>query len=101
MNQEVLEMKKNCWEFKDCGRGPGSNGDACPAGKEKRLDGVHDGKNGGRACWAIAGTFCGGEVQGTFARKFDTCEKCEFYRAVKTEESAGFVLSAVLLSKVR
>lgn len=94
-------MKKNCWDFKNCKRGPGSNGDACPAWKETRLDGVHDGTNAGRACWVVAGTFCGGIVQGTFAKKFDTCEKCEFYRTVKQEETSGFKLSAGLLAKIR
>ncbi len=94
-------MKKNCWEFKNCGRNVGSNGDRCPASSEQRLDGVHGGKNAGRACWVVAGTFCGGIVQGTFARKYDTCEKCEFYRAVKQEESPGFILSGVLLSRIR
>lgn len=94
-------MKKNCWEFKNCKRGPGSNGDACPAWKEMRLDGTHDGTNAGRACWVVAGTFCGGNVQGSFAKKYETCEKCEFYRTVKQEEAAGFKLSAGLLVKIR
>ena len=28
-------------------------------------------------CWQVAGTHCGGEVQGVFAQKFGRCEKCE------------------------
>ncbi len=94
-------MKMNCWEFKSCGRGPGNNGNTCPACTEMRLDGIHDGRNAGRACWVVAGTFCGGIVQGTFAKKYDTCEKCEFYRAVKHEETAEFVLSSMLLAKIK
>lgn len=94
-------MKKNCWEFKNCKRGPGSNGNGCPAWHEARLDGIHDGKNGGRSCWVVAGTFCGGNVQGTFAKKYNTCEKCDFYRAVKQEEMARFNLSGTLLAKIR
>ena len=31
-------------------------------------------------CWAVAGTFCRGEVQGTFAQKFGDCRKCVVYR---------------------
>ncbi|MDH3390750.1 MAG: hypothetical protein OEL85_03000 [Desulfobulbaceae bacterium] len=27
----------------------------------------------------VAGTLCGGEVQGTFALKLGNCQKCEFY----------------------
>lgn len=97
----VAAKKMNCWEFKNCGRGPENSGNICPAGIEKRLDGTHNGKNAGRACWAVAGTLCGGIVQGTFAKKYDTCEKCEFYLAVKQEEAAAFVLSATLLSQIR
>jgi len=94
-------MNKNCWDFKNCGRGPGNNGSTCPAASEMRLDGVHGGKNGGRACWIVAGTFCGGIVQGSFARKYETCEKCDFYRSVKEDEKPQFQLSAVLLSRMR
>jgi signal transduction histidine kinase len=35
-------------------------------------------------CWAVAGTFCRGEVQGTFAQKFGDCRKCVVY-----QESCG------------
>ncbi len=30
-------------------------------------------------CWQVAGTFCRGEVQGTFAQKFISCSECEVY----------------------
>ena len=30
-------------------------------------------------CWQVAGTYCGGEVQGSFALKYDNCLKCEVY----------------------
>lgn len=30
-------------------------------------------------CWQVAGTFCGGKVQGTFAHKFMSCSECEVY----------------------
>jgi hypothetical protein len=98
-------MKLNCWEFKKCGREPGGKNErdlgTCPATVEKRLDGVHDGTNGGRSCWVISGTFCGGVVQGTFAKKFLNCELCEFYKAVKEEETPNFQLSPLLLTKLR
>ena len=73
----------NCWEYKKCGRQKGGvSADAlgvCPAYTEKRLNGIHGGINAGRACWVIAGTFCSGEVQGTFAIKLGNCQKCDFY----------------------
>lgn len=94
-------MKKNCWEYKDCGREPGGRKarelGVCPAATEQRLEGVHGGAKAGRACWAIAGTFCKGEVQGTFARKVRGCEKCEFYRRVREEEGAEFIEAYALL----
>ncbi len=95
-----MSVKQNCWEFKKCGRAIKS-GEICPAASEIRLDEIHGGQNGGRACWVIAGTFCGGVVAGTFARKFDTCEKCEFYQSVKKEENSKFILSSTLISIMR
>jgi len=84
-------MKKiNCWEFKNCGREPGGKKSAelgvCPATTYPDLDGAHNGRNAGRACWAIAGSLCGGKVQGTYAQKLNNCWRCEFMNAVKKEE---------------
>ena len=55
-------------------------------------DGLNGGKNGGRICWAIAGTICGGKVLGTFAQERKTCLKCEFYLLVKEEEGIDFMV---------
>jgi len=85
-------MKMNCWEMMQCGRGAGgSRDDVCPAATETKLNGVHEGKNGGRACWVIAGTQCNGQLQGTFAKKFKSCSQCKLYLAVKAEEGGKFV----------
>ncbi|MDD5758942.1 MAG: GGDEF domain-containing protein [Desulfobulbaceae bacterium] len=54
-----------CWEEKKCGY------KQCPAYLSEC----------GR-CWIIAGTMCGGEVHGKFAKKYDTCKDCEIYRKV-------------------
>ena len=82
--------KQNCWEFKRCGRQPGGANVAalgvCAAAVEKRTSGVNSGLNGGRACWAISGTLCGGVVQGSFAAKLANCLTCEFYQLVGQEE---------------
>lgn len=90
-------MKKlNCWEFKKCGREPGGtnikNLGICPASTEQKARGLNGGKNGGRICWAIAGTFCEGEVQGTFALKKPYCVTCDFYKKVSEEEGEDFRL---------
>ncbi len=66
--------KTPCWEFMKCEK-DANGGVQCPASP-----------NFGRVCWAVAGTFCQGTVQGTFAQKYDDCKKCEFYnKALKKE----------------
>jgi len=96
--------KLNCWEVMKCGREPGGKNVAelgiCPAPTETRADGTNNGKNGGRACWAIAGTFCRGIVQGTFAKKLGDCQKCKFYKLVLKEESAEYQTSEEILQKL-
>ena len=85
--------KVNCWEVKKCGRELGgdktSDLGVCPAASDASSDGVNSGKNGGRICWAVAGTFCGGAVQGDFAQKQVSCMSCEVFKKVKSEETAG------------
>lgn len=86
--------KMNCWEFKKCGRQPGgekaSELGICPASSERRTDKVNNGRQGGRACWAITGTLCGGKVQGSYAMKLGNCMQCEFYKLVHQEEGEAF-----------
>ncbi len=99
--------KTNCWDFKKCGRESGGRltGELgiCPASTFGALDGIHGGKNAGRACWVIAGTFCGGAVQGTEAQKQHNCWKCDFFQQVKTEETPsprGFSTTLLGMKKI-
>lgn len=98
-------MKKNCWEFKSCGRSPGGKHEEtlgiCPATVDERLNGVHDGLNAGRACWVVAGTFCEGTVQGTFAQKYDGCKDCEFYKTIIAEEGGNYMVGIAILNKIK
>jgi len=86
-------MSLNCWDFKKCGRQPGgsrvSELGVCPASIDVKADRLNGGRNGGRICWALTGTLCGGKVQGTFAQKLANCMECEFYRLVQTEQGKG------------
>lgn len=97
--------KNNCWQTKQCGREPGGKNvrelGTCPASIDRKLHGVHDGDCAGRACWIVAGTFCGGKEQGTFAQKYHNCETCEFYLSVRKEEGLKFKMSTLLLAKFR
>lgn len=35
-------------------------------------------------CWQQAGTFCGGDVQGKFAKKFSSCAECSYFITMTT-----------------
>ena len=88
-------MQMNCWEFKQCGRDRKNRLGICPAVTEKRADGVNGGRNGGRVCWAVAGTFCNGEVQGTYAQKLVTCTACDF--RLKVQEEVAYKFAPIYL----
>jgi len=73
-----------------CGRDGANNPNICPAVTEKKAHAVNRGKNGGRVCWAVAGTYCAGKVQGTYAEKVLICSDCDFRKKVQEEERGKF-----------
>lgn len=85
---------QNCWEFKNCGRQPGGVKVAelgvCSAATDTASSGKNHGQNAGRYCWKVAGTLCGGKVQGTWADKTQNCLVCDFFKQVKLEEGSSF-----------
>ncbi len=95
------KMKKNCWEFKGCGRQPGgkqeNDKDKCLVPLLAMYDGINDGKNGGRVCWLIAGSACDGGLQTTFSHKLKSCVKCDFYKSVVEQEGANITLPLKVL----
>jgi PAS domain S-box-containing protein len=56
-----------CWEVKKC------DDSACPSYRNRE----------NLRCWEVAGTSCGGEVQGRFAKKLGSCSLCEVYRSAR------------------
>ena len=86
----MAKKGQNCWEYMKCGRQPEGDKVAelgiCCAATDTSYEGINSGKCGGRICWAIAGTFCGGRAQGSFADKRGTCLNCDFYKMVQEEE---------------
>ena len=64
----------NCWEFKKCGRE--ANG-----AKAAELGVCPSYPDHGAHCARIAGTLCGGKVQGSFATKLSNCMQCDFYKS--------------------
>ena len=65
----------NCWEYKKCGR---ENGGESGEGEMKPCPAY---PSHGKHCARVAGTLCGGMVQGTFASKLVDCMKCDFYKS--------------------
>ena len=93
--------RQNCWEVKCCGRQPGGAKvvelGVCPAASETRVDGINNGINGGRSCWAVTGTYCGGKVQGSFASKLTNCKDCVFFQSVMKEEGKAYAKISQIL----
>ncbi len=91
-SKHLAWRKYNCWEVTLCGREPGGKRanelGVCPAAMDKSYNGINSGKCGGRFCWAVAGTLCGGCTQGDFSEKRSDCLDCDFYRMVQEEEEA-------------
>lgn len=56
-------LLRMCWEMKDC------TYTGCPVYGHENV-----------RCWQVAGTHCGGEVQGHFARKYSDCKECSVYK---------------------
>lgn len=97
--------KQNCWEYTNCGRQPGGPRVAemgvCRASTYSDMDSINGGKNGGRSCWALAGTFCQSQAQGTFAMKIANCIRCDFYKKVVLEEGKGFTTTTELIRIIK
>jgi hypothetical protein len=102
-----MAIKLNCWEFKKCGRDPGevkiTEYDVCPAATETSANGLNGGKNGGRICWAIAGTLSNDTIKGTFAKEKFSCLNCDFFRLVNKEENVNTykILTPIQLNEFR
>lgn len=79
----------NCWEIWNCGRQKGGPKVAelgeCPASQRSL----------GHSCWAVAGTLCGGTVQGSFAEKQGNCMACEVFKTYNRQTgSQGAMVEA-------
>jgi len=64
----------NCWEIMQCGR------EADGAKMDELGECIASREGLGHSCWAIAGTLCGGKVQGTVAQKIGFCTTCAIYK---------------------
>jgi len=63
---------RTCWEIKSC------QYKACPVYGQRNV-----------RCWQIAGTHCGGAIQGQFAKKIGDCQNCEIYMTATSTPLQG------------
>ncbi len=55
----------SCWKLKNCDKR------ACPSHRKSKI-----------RCWLTVGTFCGGEIQGEFVKKYKTCYECNVFKGM-------------------
>jgi two-component system, NtrC family, sensor kinase len=63
------QLKRNCWNIKDCQR------PQCPAYGESR-----------RRCWYLVGTLCPECASGGFEQKIEACQECEVFQEMRGDE---------------
>ncbi|MBC2716568.1 MAG: PAS domain-containing protein [Desulfobacteraceae bacterium] len=69
-------LKKNCWDIMQCDK------QECPA-----YENLH------HRCWYTAGTLCPTCVEGEYAKKIISCQKCPVYRKCAGDEIQSFAES--------
>ena len=71
-------MKQNCWEFNNCGQGPGGTKVAekglCQTATDMTNAGQNSGQNAGRYCWKV----------------MNCSSPCDFMKQVQQEEESNF-----------
>ena len=69
-----------------CGREPGgemvTEFGICRSAAREVFNEINYGKNGGRICFAVVGTFSSREIQGLFAKELTSCKDCDFYKTL-------------------
>ena len=99
----IIMRKLNCWEYKRCSHGQGerpAQRNFCPAMSIPVLNGVHGGSQGGRSCWVVKDTLCGGRKSGVWSAKINECRSCGFYGMVMQEEGIDFMLLSALHDRI-
>ena len=80
----MVSKKQNCWEYMKCGREPSgekvSELGICRAAADEFFHGMNGGKNGGRVCFSVAGTFSKNVAQCSCLDKIASCKDCSFFK---------------------
>ncbi|MBC8413853.1 MAG: hypothetical protein ISR96_05485 [Nitrospira sp.] len=96
----------NCWEYMNCGHGPGNSNSTksgiCPVATDKKAAGLNDGINGGRICWIIAEDSPSDAIKCSELHHKSSCFSCEFRYKVTVDagllevcNAAGEYLSTI------
>jgi len=87
-------MKVNCWDYMDCGLGPGGPRvkelGHCPAATYISFRGINDGMVAGRYCWHVAGNHQDGKPKCINVHKINDCKECSFYKLIEKEQGTKF-----------
>lgn len=82
----MVSKKQNCWEYMKCGRDPEGEKVAelgiCRAAADEYFNGMNGGKNSGRICFSVVGTFSNDVVQCSCLEKLDSCKDCIFFKTL-------------------
>ncbi len=93
--------KLNCWEYMKCGRELDGKKvtelGVCPVAIDPYADGINEGINGGRICWAIVGSYSLYHEKGPCWQNPHYCFECEFHKKVLME--GGIIAPEVLTVK--
>lgn len=92
-------VTRNCREFMNCERD--SHQASQGAGLAAPMVKLNSVQGGRKSCRVVKGTKCGAKPRGAFDDKFERCEHCGFYKAVMAEEGTRFILSSMLLERIR
>jgi signal transduction histidine kinase len=84
------KKKTNCWEYLNCGYGPGST-NPCPATTDATCHGLNGGTNAGRLCWTIKEASCK-VADPAWLAPLGNCISCRFFLKVRKEEGEEFYL---------
>ena len=93
----IKEMKKEfgdpCWDVKNCGRQKGG-----PKSEELCVCSAYPWY--GWSCWNIAGTLCGGIVQGSIAQKEGNCQMCRVYQDIMKNDPSKLMADSRYFSEI-
>lgn len=97
------KRKLNCWEVMNCGMQEGCSCNEekiCPVSRDKRADGIHGGKCGGRSCWIVSKLSGEKKDADILFVKMEKCHNCKFYKMVVEEEGDNLLSGTEIFTEI-